>query len=384
MMAYDLTTLREKFPVTARYAYLNHAATAPLPDPVRKAMAAYLADRVVWRDSEPYETLSDELRSALSGLVNATPDEIAFVQNTSEGLNLIAHALPLEPGDNVIFCDMEFPSNVYPWMNLERHGIEARCIPHDGGGLTVEALEAHADERTRVVTVSSIEFLTGFKSDLPALGAWCQDHEAYFVVDGIQSVGAVPLDVRACQIDFLSCGGPKWLMAPMGQGFIYCRRELLETLRPPFAGCVSVVGWEEWRDYNLTFLPDANRFELGSPNAVGQVGLLAAVRFLIEVGVEAIERWTLRLTDLLIEDLQQRGYEIVSNLTPERRSAIVSFMVPGEVEDAFQALAEANVIVSQREQYIRVSPHCYNTAEEIARVGQVLGDVGKRSSSKAP
>jgi selenocysteine lyase/cysteine desulfurase len=374
-MDYDLTTLRTKFPVTARYAYLNHAATAPLPEPVREAIDTYLGDRVVWRDGEAYETLSDDLRLGLAQLVNATPDEIAFVQNTSAGLNLIAHALPLEPGDNVIFCDMEFPSNVYPWMNLECQGVEARCIPHDGGGLTVEALESYADERTRVVTVSSVEFLTGFKSDLPALGAWCQDHEAYFIVDGIQSVGAAPLDVQECQIDFLSCGGPKWLMAPMGQGFIYCRHNLLESLTPPFAGCISVVGWEEWRDYNLTFLPDADRFELGSPNAIGQVGLLAAVRFLTDVGVEAIERWTLHLTDLLIEDLQQRGYEIASNLEPERRSAIISFAVPGKVEDAFQALAEANVVVSQREQYIRVSPHCYNTEEEIARVGQTLGDV---------
>jgi selenocysteine lyase/cysteine desulfurase len=374
-MDYDLTTLRTKFPVTARYAYLNHAATAPLPEPVREAIDTYLGDRVVWRDGEAYETLSDDLRLGLAQLVNATPDEIAFVQNTSAGLNLIAHALPLEPGDNVIFCDMEFPSNVYPWMNLECQGVEARCIPHDGGGLTVEALESYADERTRVVTVSSVEFLTGFKSDLPALGAWCRDHEAYFIVDGIQSVGAAPLDVQECQIDFLSCGGPKWLMAPMGQGFIYCRHNLLESLTPPFAGCISVVGWEEWRDYNLTFLPDADRFELGSPNAIGQVGLLAAVRFLTDVGVEAIERWTLHLTDLLIEDLQQRGYEIASNLEPERRSAIISFAVPGKVEDAFQALAEANVVVSQREQYIRVSPHCYNTEEEIARVGQTLGDV---------
>jgi selenocysteine lyase/cysteine desulfurase len=374
-MDYDLTTLRTKFPVTARYAYLNHAATAPLPEPVREAIDTYLGDRVFWRDGEAYETLSDDLRLGLAQLVNATPDEIAFVQNTSAGLNLIAHALPLEPGDNVIFCDMEFPSNVYPWMNLECQGVEARCIPHDGGGLTVEALESYADERTRVVTVSSVEFLTGFKSDLPALGAWCRDHEAYFIVDGIQSVGAAPLDVQECQIDFLSCGGPKWLMAPMGQGFIYCRHNLLESLTPPFAGCISVVGWEEWRDYNLTFLPDADRFELGSPNAIGQVGLLAAVRFLTDVGVEAIERWTLHLTDLLIEDLQQRGYEIASNLEPERRSAIISFAVPGKVEDAFQALAEANVVVSQREQYIRVSPHCYNTEEEIARVGQTLGDV---------
>jgi selenocysteine lyase/cysteine desulfurase len=369
----DVKTLRTVFSVTNYCAYLNHAATAPLPDPVRGAMCEFIADRGVWFErKQRYERLSDDLRAVLARLINAVPEEIALVQNTSTGLNIIANALPLEPGDNVIFCDMEFPSNVYPWMNLQRRGIKARCTPHDGGGLTVEALEAHADARTRVVTVSSVEFLTGFKSDLQALGAWCRERGAYFVVDGIQSLGVSPLDVRACQIDFLSCGGPKWLMGPKGQGFLYCRRELLDQLVPPFAGCLSVVGWEDWRDYNLTFLPDASRFELGTRNGVGQVGLLAAVRFLMEIGIPAIERWTLHLTDLLIEDLRRRGCDIASNLDPKRRSAIVSFSVPGDAEETFQRLADAKIVVSKREQYIRVSPHCYNTEEEIARVGEVL------------
>jgi selenocysteine lyase/cysteine desulfurase len=240
--------------------------------------------------------------------------------------------------------------------------------------LTIEALERHADEHTRVLAVSAIEFLTGFKSDLQALGAWCREHGAYFVVDGIQALGAAPLDVQTCHIDFLSCGGPKWLMGPKGQGFIYCRQELLEKTLPPFAGCTSVVGWEDWRNYDLTFLPDARRFELGCANVVGQIGLLAAVRFLMEIGISAIERWTLHLTDLLIEGLQRRGYDVVSNLETKRRSAIVSFSVPGDVDEAAQKLTDAKIVVSKREQYIRVSPHCYNTEEEITHVGEVLGD----------
>jgi cysteine desulfurase/selenocysteine lyase len=372
----DVEALRPAFPVTKHCTYLNHAAVAPLPNPVRAAMSKFVADRgVIFNRECRYEHLSNDLRAVLAWLINATPEEIAFVQNTGEGINVIANALPLQPGDNVVFCDMEFPANVYPWMNLQRKGIEARCIPHDGGGLIVETLERHADAYTRVVAVSSVEFLTGFKNDLEMLGAWCREHEAYFVVDGIQSLGAAPLDVQACQIDFLSCGGPKWLMGPQGQGFMYCRHELLDGLSPPFAGSLSVVGWEDWRDYNLTFQPDACYFEIGTENLVGRVGLLAAVRFLMEVGIQTIERWTLHLTDLLIEDLQRRGYEIASNLEPTRRSAIVSFSVPGDVDEAFQKLTDAKVVVSKREQYIRVSPHCYNTEEEITRVGEVLGNV---------
>ena len=369
----DLNRLRAVFPVTDRCAYLNHAAIAPLSDPVREAMQAYLAHRAEWHEANPYGDVSTDLRAALASLVNAAPEEIAFVQNTSQGLNVIANALPLQPGDNVVYCDMEFPSNVYPWMNLEYRGIEARCIPHDSGGLTVDALDASGDASTRVVAVSSVEFLTGFRTDLAAIAEWCRRHRAYFVVDAIQSLGVLPMDVQAAGIDFLSCGGPKWLMGPAGQGFIYVRSALLDDLRPPFAGCISVSGWEDWRDYDLTFLPDACRFELGCANVVGQVGLLAAVQLLLDVGIDAVGRWTLHLTDRLIQDLQSRGYPIVSNLAPERRSAIVSFRVPGGVGQALERLTAENVVVARREELIRVSPHGYNTEKEILRVGEVLG-----------
>ncbi|HIE39434.1 MAG TPA: aminotransferase class V-fold PLP-dependent enzyme [Anaerolineales bacterium] len=375
----ELTAFRaEMEAVTTSCTFLDHAAVSPLPHRVREAMAHYADCRgVTFGFREEFEEVSTRLRDRSARLIGATPEEIGFVQNTSLGLNIAAQSLPLEPGDNVIFCDMEFPSNVYPWMLLERQrGVEARRIPHDGGGLTLAALERHADDRTRVVTVSSVEFLTGFRTDLEALGAWCRERSIYFVVDGIQSVGAVPLDVRACYVDFLSCGGPKWLMGPIGLGFLYCRQELLERLTPPMAGCVSVVGREDWLDYDLTFLPSAARFELGGSNLVGMVGLLSAVELLLEVGVEAIHARTLHLTDRLIADLERRGYRVASNLDPARRSAIVSFAVPGDPQAAHARLQGAGVAVSLRETYIRVSPHGYNTEDEIARVGQVLGDAG--------
>ncbi|MGD2144067.1 MAG: aminotransferase class V-fold PLP-dependent enzyme [Anaerolineae bacterium] len=378
--ALDVEAARELFPVADCCAYLDHAATAPLSTPVRDAMEAYLSDRATGGEAGKSESVSDELRRALAKLVNAAPQEIAFAQNTSAGLNVVANGLPLEPGDNVVFCDMEFPSNVYPWMNLQRRGIEARCIPHVGGGLTVEALETHADEHTRVVAVSSVEFLTGFRNDLMTLGEWCDGRDTYFVVDAIQSLGVLPMDVRACRVDFLCCGGPKWLMGPAGQGFIYCRQEVLDDLRPPFAGCRSVIGRDDWRSYDLAFLPDASRFELGCPNFVGQVGLLAAVRLLLSIGIDSIAEWALTLADALIADLERRGYEVASDLRPERRSPIVSFKVPGDVGDAHEELASARVVVSKREQYIRVSPHCYNTEQEVLRVGETLGDVRRRQS----
>ncbi len=361
---------------TRRCAFLDHAAIAPLSRRVREAMARFLDCRGSNDERlTDYMTIGERLRAAAARLIGATTEEIAIVQNTSHGLNLVAQSLPLRPGDNVIFCDMEFPSNVYPWMLLERQRrVEARCIPHDGGGLTLEALEAHADERTRVVAVSSVEFLTGFRTDLPALGQWCRQHGVFFVVDGIQSLGAAPLDVRECAIDFLAAGGAKWLMGPVGVGFLYVRRELLDRIAPPMAGCISVVDYENWRDYHLTFLPDASRFHLGGMNFDGIIGLLASIELLMETDIAAIHTHTLHLTDRLIADLTQRGYRIISNLAPERRSAIVTFAVPGDPLQAHARLKQAGVIVSLREGFIRVSPHGYNVEEEVARVGQVLGD----------
>jgi len=266
---------------------------------------------------------------------------------------------------------MEYPANVYPWLNLERRGVEARIIPHREGGLALDDLEATTDERTKAIAVSSVEFLTGFRNDLQSIGKLCRARGIYFVVDGIQSLGAIPLDVRECQIDLLSCGGPKWLMGPCGQGFLFCRQELLEEMIPAYAGATSVVDLLNFRDYDLTFLPDAKRFELGTNNLVGEVGLLASVNLLLEVGIEEIRRWTLHLTGVLIEDLQERGYQIASCLRPEHRSAIISFTTP-DVEAAYEKLIANKVIVALRENYIRVSPHCYNTEEEVLRVGQVL------------
>jgi cysteine desulfurase/selenocysteine lyase len=368
-----LEELRQEFPLTEELTFLNHAATSPLPGRTRAAMARFIERRrFVRRAWEEYETLDQDLRQTLAQLINASPEEIALVQNTAEGISIAAHAIPFQPGDNVVFCDMEYPANVYPWMNLERRGVEARIIPNREGGLDVDDLEEYVDEQTRAVAVSSVEFLTGFRNDLQGIGQFCRARGIYFVVDGIQSLGVIPLDVRECHIDMLACGGPKWLVGPCGLGFFFCRRELIEEMRPAYAGATSVVDFENFRDYDLTFLPDAKRFEVGTPNLVGMVGLLASVNLLLEVGIEEIQRWTRHLTDVLIEDLQQRGYRIATCLRPEHRSAIVSFPTP-DVEADYEELIANQVIVSLRENYIRVSPHCYNTEEEVLRVGQVLG-----------
>jgi len=180
----DLNELRREFPLTEECTFLDHAATSPLPGRTRAAMTRFIEmRRFVNQAWEAYKTLDQDLRQALGRLINASPEEIAFVQNTAEGINIAAHAIPFQPGDNVIFCDMEYPANVYPWMNLERHGVEARIIPNREGGLALDDLEEYVDQRTRVVAASSVEFLTGFRNDLQSIGELCKAKGIYFVVD---------------------------------------------------------------------------------------------------------------------------------------------------------------------------------------------------------
>ena len=369
----DLASYRSEFPISQEWAYLNHAAVAPLPARVVQKMTAFLLARQkgeLGLEGWPPPT-SVEARALAARLLHATPEEIAFLGCTSDGLNLAAQTLPIAPGDNVILCNMEFPANVYPWLNLQRRGVEVRIVPHDGGGLTPRRLAEHIDRRTRVVAVSSVQFLSGFRADLAALAGLAHEAGAYLVVDGIQSLGAVPMDVRAAGVDILAANGAKWLMAPIGITILYIRQELIEQLPPAYAYYSAITHREPYLHYDWTLLPDARRFEPSSPNVVGLHGLHAALSLLLEVGIERIYAHILDLTDRLIAGLDALGLEILTPRPREQRGGIVSFRtadVPGD----FSRLHEARVCVSQREGYIRVSPHFYNIPAEIDRLLEVM------------
>jgi len=367
-----------EFPITESWAYLNHAAVAPLPNRVVEAMTRFLEARRMGelglQDEQP---ATEETRALAARLLHAEPDEIAFVGSTSDGLNLAAQALPLQPGDNVILCDMEFPANVYPWLNLRRKGVEVRIVPHDNGGLTPARLAEYLDGRTRVVTVSSVQFLSGFRADLAALSQLAHQAGAVLVVDAIQSLGAVPMDVRASGVDILAANGAKWLMAPIGVTVLYVRREWIERLQPPYGYYRAVVRPEPYLAYDWTLRTDARRFEPASLNVVGLYGLRAALALLLEVGIERIYAHLLDLTDRLLAGLETLGLEILTPRAREHRAGIVTCRTP-DVPGDWARLKDAHILVSQREGYLRISPHFYNIPEEIDRLLEVLAS-GKHS-----
>lgn len=369
---YDLNAAREQFPITQEHIYLNHAGVAPIPIVTRQALeegAGMLTN--LHGLGKAFGELLPSARMTVGQMINAKPDEIAFVQNTAEGMNLTAYSLPLQAGDNVLVCNQEYPAVSYPFMNLDqRIGIETRVLPHDHGGTTVELLDKHVDARTRVVAVSSVEFATGFRTDLKAIGEWCKARNIWHIVDGIQSLGVEPMDVKAFHIDVLASGGHKWMMIPMGQGFLYVAEERLEELHPPFSGAASVANAGDFLNYNLTPASGMRRYEIGVPNVLGIIGVNSSLNFLMSLGIENIDAWTLRLTDLLLNGLDRLGYQPIINRAPERRSAIVLFNAPAGGDNAVveQKLKAVSVDYAVRGGAIRLSPHCYNNEEEIERV----------------
>jgi cysteine desulfurase/selenocysteine lyase len=373
----DPTPYRALFPVSERWACFNHAGVSPLNTRAVAAMNAF-NERAA---QAPYDVFRDEvqaqlldLRQRCATLINArSADEIALMPNTAAGINTAALSLPLRAGDNVLVLDGDYPANIYPWMNLAHRGLLTKFVPSHNGGLDLDLLRTRIDSHTRVIAMSTVVFATGFRNDLEAVGRICKERGIYFVVDGIQSLGALPFDVQSANVDFLACGSQKWLLGPVGAGFLYVRRELLDELvAGPYVGAGSVVDFANLLDYNFTLLPTAERFHLGSSNIAGMIGLRASVELIQEIGVERIAERVLMLAGVAIGDMQERGYRLAADTAPERRSGIVIVEVDDPAATCVR-LKEAGMICIPRGKGFRIAPHFYNTEEEILRVGEALG-----------
>ncbi len=397
--AYDIHAVRASFPIAAKFTYLNHASISPLPHVAESAMldaTAQLArDPGMFFVAKPGQDDIFVTFSATTGqLINAEHlHEVVGIQSTSAGINAIAQAISWEPGDNLIFCDVEFPSNAYPWMVLERRGVECRIAPALNGGASVAAFEDYVDERTRLIAVSAVQYLTGHRADLAALGAFCRERGILFVVDAIQAAGHMPIDVQAMQIDILAAGGQKSLMGPPGQGFLYVRDEIAATMLPTIIGPNATEDWIHWAKYDLTPRQGAFRFMMGTPNVAGMAGLIASVRFLCDLGLDHIDDWTRYLSQLALDTLSAQGYTPITPTDPAQVGPITTFRIgnpdpddPASVEHAnqralalMQHLTDHDVRVTKhwdrnRVPHLRISTHCYNTEEDIIHVGDLLGE----------
>jgi cysteine desulfurase/selenocysteine lyase len=375
---FDVAGLRRaEFPWADETVYLNNASIGPLPERTRLALDAFNQRRATpfrLPDRDLFGTLT-ESRRLIAGLLSATPEEIALTVNTSFGLGVAARALPLRRGDVVLVSDREFPANVYPWLRLRETGVEVELVPTTAAGWPDEAriLRRLEDPRVRALAVSLVQFSNGYRVDLAALSAATRRTGAYLVVDAIQAVGQVPVDLRRTPVDVLACGGQKWLLSPWGSGFVYVRRELIPELSPAVTGWMAFEGTDDLTRltaYDDTLRADARRFELITLPYQDFAGMNASLGLLLELGVERIQAHLQRLHEPVLAWAELTGARLASPLG-EHGSGILC-LAPDEVAEAFRRLKAARIICSLREGAIRLSPHGYNTVDEMERVCAVL------------
>ena len=372
---FDAEQLREQFSVTRNYNYQNHAGVAPVSQRVAKAMRSYV-DRMLEFGpvKQEFYRHAEKVRKSAATLINSAPDEIAFIKNTTEGIGWVAGGLNWSTGDNVVTTNVEFPANVYPWMGLQSRGVQLKMVPEDSGRVPVDRIVEAIDSKTRVVAVSAVQYASGFRLDLAELGRICQERGVLFCVDAIQALGVFPIDVRAMHIDFLAADGHKWLCGPEGCGVFYINRELLGNLKPLISGWLGMKNALDYGNYQYEFVDNARRFDTGSYNLAGIFGLGAAIDLALETGIDRISSHVLMLTDRLVRGVLDKGYRIVSSRRPGEASGIVSMI--SDLHDLDQLRnhleAEYRIVTAFREKRLRVSPHVYNTPQEIDQLVEVL------------
>jgi len=372
----------EEFPILRQWRFFNHAAVTALPHRVARAMRQYVdqAEQSAYIGHNWYPQI-EELRESAARFINAHRDEIAFIKNTGEGLSIVANGIDWKSGDRIVTTNVEYPSNIYPWMEVcRRYGAELVLVKEETSAqgrrqVPIDKILHEAEHvRTRLVTLSHVEFASGQRHDLSTIGKFCRERGKLLCIDAIQSLGAVPVDVAAMNIDYLSADGHKWLLSPEAAGIFYCRRELLARTRPLTIGWMNIVNAMDFGTYDYTLKPDARRFECGSHNVAGLLGLKAAVELFLEVGVDAVAAQLKKLGDRLIAGLLERGYPIISPRDNDAWSGITSFTAPHlNGEKLIKTLREEHhTEISLRVGRLRCSPHFYNTEQQIDELLKLL------------
>jgi selenocysteine lyase/cysteine desulfurase len=373
--------VRDLFPVTRNVVYMNHAAVGPLSTRAYEAMERHARDQrefgaLHWREWYHEYVL---LRQAAGRLINARPEEIAILKNTSEGLSFVAGGFRWKRGENVVTTDLEFPSNFTPWKNLERRGVEVRVIESRGGAYTVDDVAKRIDANTRIVSVSSVAFHNGFTADLDGIGELCSQRGVLFCVDAIQSLGAIPMDVQRSKISFLAADGHKWLCGPESAAIFYVASEHRDKLEVMEYGWTNVERRGKFINSPTDLLSDSRRFEAGSLNTNGIYGAHAAIELLLEFGIDEICAEVLRVASSLADQLEGIGYRLG---TPRPIASGIVAAIPPVVETntllkLHRTLEENGVVCAPREGMLRFAPHFYNDDADVARVIEVLRAVSR-------
>ena len=376
----NFENIKKEFPVTDEVIFFDHARVSPLPERVRQVVTTFVNDATQFGTAH-YDTWMQEMehtRKNFAQLINADPEEVAFVKNTSEGISNVANGFDWKQGDNVIIPDIEFPANVYPWWNQKQRGVETRMVKSVEGRVLFDDLIKQVDDRTRVLSISSVECNSGFRTNLNRLGTFCKEKGILFFVDAIQSLGVLPMDVKKDHIDFLSADGHKWMLSVEGLGGFYISKNVVERVRPTTMGWGNVLNAENFMDYDFTIKKDAKKFEEGTPNTMSIHAFGAALGLLLEVGINNIEKRVMSLGDFIIDELNRRNIKIYSSTLLAERSGNISFILNKDISSLYSFMLNNKVKLTVRDGLIRLSPHFYNNKDEVLQVLNLLDDYSKK------
>ena len=377
-MAVDVASLpgriRHRFPVFGQRVYINSCSQGALSDSVREAYGRYLAD---WDEyGAPWEYWVEQLeavRGTVARLINADEDEVAITTSVSAGVSALASGLrPGEGRDKIVVSDFEFPTIGQIWHAQERRGVRVEHVPAEADGtIPLERFEAAIDEQTALVAVTHVCFRNGSRLDVEAVARIAHERGALVLVDAYQTVGSLPVDVGALGCDFLAAGVLKYLLGSAGLGFFFCRRALVQEVEP------SATGWFADRDifemdiHDYSPAPTARRFEAGTPPVPPIYAAIAGIELMQEIGIAETEAHVRELNALLHDGLEELGTRAVTPRAPGRSGALVC--IPStDVNALVAALAAEDVVTSSRDDNLRISAHCYNTADDVRAVLDAL------------
>lgn len=362
-------SFRSLFPIAEKYAYLNHASAGVLSRPAFDAMHMVLEKSMTEgpRVFQEMESLQHNARSRAARLVNAQLHQIAFLRNTSEAIAAVANGIDWRAGDNIVSAAGEFPANVYPWTRVaEYYGAEIRNAPCVNGLVDMEEMLSLANERTRVVAISWVQFATGQRLNIRKIGTFCRERGILFVLDTVQGLGALQLDVEKDCVDAFAAGAQKFLLGPKGVSLLYLSDDALDRVRPTVIGWTAVKNYSDYLTHDLDFREGAVRFEGGTPNVAGICGLGEAIELFLRAGPSQIEKHVLSLNRYLTRELQQQGYRIVSSPLPEEASGILACQHDRySAQEICDRLDRHNVITSARNGALRIALHFYNTQSDV-------------------
>ncbi len=374
----DWQSVHELYPVNEESIWLNNCGTVPAGRHVVERVCDYLdgySKKGIFTDRGRFLDVRDRIKSILAGLLNCSPEELALIHHTAEGMNMVSHGIDFFRGDEVVLLENEYPSNVYPWKHLERKGVKLVVAPmEDDPDAFLKGLAERVSEKTKAVSVSAVHWCTGIPLPLNRIGKFCEDRGIEFVVDGAQGVGMRPIDVREANISFMAFSAWKWLMGPLGLGVFYVAKEKLETLKPEIVGTGSVVRDEEYLPYKTELKPTADRFTISTPNFADWIYFLASLEFLDRIGFDACIGRIYELTDLLNDGLRQIGCRVYSDRAPGVRTGITVFETPNvPASKVLEVLKNNNVVAAERLGRVRLAPHIYLLPEQLEKAVRIVG-----------